>query len=375
MTERHRCERPEDGEAQDGSTSHEQSQTHVQSSPRVAPDSVQFYASEMEIAAFFESQKATVVRALLRQHFTEETAEEAFDLAVVNLYRSRPPVAGPDAGLARWLRKAAFHRAKELRERAGSVEVELVAHVEDRPADDSDHDALHWRETLQSVMARVATLRPEDRDAVLGVVQRELADMGEDEQAARLAAFLAREEQPDRDLTYTRLHRARTKLRRYPGRLIALLPGRWWRRLRAALDTPVAAAGVGLAAVVIATAPPAGSIADQRGGAAETSVDVARLVQVASDGGALAALASPSNVAPEPPSKAVSPTGPMATSPPSTFRTPPLPVSETAVAKHPRPPGDASLACLRNLGPLTAACVRHPLAPDPLGSEAATVEN
>lgn len=376
MTEREHRHDSDERDTNEGSPSREQSETHRQTTPSVSPDHASFYASAEEIAAALESHRATVVRSLRRQRFSRETAEEAFDLALVNFYRSRPSIGGPSAALARWLRRAAFHRANELRDRMGSIEVELMADVDDRPADDHDQEALHWRLTLRAVMARVFRLRPEDRDAVLGVVQRELADMGEEEEAARLAAFLTREGPTDRDLNYMRLHRARTKLRRFRGRLAVVPLGRWWRRVRMAVEYPAAAAaGMGVAAmVVVATVSPARSTDEPTKTSVETGIPV-RAEAAVPDGASGQHQRVPVRDSPE--STGSSPRPDVAQAPryEATLRTPPLPVSDTNVEKHPRPPGDKSIVCVRNAGPVASACVRHPLAPDPLSSEAVTIEN
>lgn len=335
---------------------------HPRSSPNTNPSSLWLYASDADIAAALGSHRSTVIRSLRRRGFTRTTVEEAFDAAVVTLYRLRPALASCGQPLGRWLRQAAYHRAVDLVRSAGPGEL-LMPTVPEVPDAGGPDTVVEARLALAAVLARVAAMRPADRNAVLIVLQQELADMGEPDQAAALTAFLADHTTASRESSYMRLSRARARLRRIRG-TFTVLPVAAWSRTRLTGTARPLVAGVGVATAVLATQlrviPPSSPTEGRR-----------TVVQIRSDEGLAPLPGDPST-----PKRMTGlytdldstsfvrfgrgrPSGGSGQS--SSFQTPPLPVSGSGVRNHPRPPGDKSVLCVRDAGPLTSACLRHPL--------------
>lgn len=368
------------GESKSDGTRHEsapkqQGDTHDPTSLSDIP-SLWLYASADEIAAAVESHRATILRALDRQGFSVDTAERAFELAAGNVYRSKPDVTA-GRSLARWLRRTAFHRARELAARevtAVLADVDPDVLTADDPADE-----VYARLALGAVLRDVDRLTINERNAILRPIHAELVKMGHPG-AAQLALYLESQPPPTRALEYKRLERARARLRRMPRRFIGIPPltlssGRI-RAIRTILDGASLAQVVGMAvvAVVITSVSSPGGVGD-KARSASSSPEAVVLLQLAVD----AAIPHPSAAAPITTNIASAahhrPTPPDAPSAPTAagLQSPRLPVSDSRVREVPLRP-DAPLMCAHNAGPVQSVCVIHPLRQDPSGGDVVRVE-
>ena len=336
--------------------------------------SVWLYATEPEIAAAVESHRSMILRSLRRQRFSPEIAERAFELAVRNLYRSRPPVAA-GRSLVRWLRLVAFHRATDLAAR--EVTAVLSPVVPDVATSDDVGEQVHERLELAAVLRDVERLRVHERYAVLRVIHRELVRMGHPG-AQAISRSLEKAEPAVRALEYKRLERARVRLRQLPRRFV-VLPGvvRWTLRLRCVGGASGGQlVGAACVAVVMTSMPILGASVGFQHGKSTSPTLATALEQF----GAETAIVTPpvgatalgtvitSNESSRPESpEDHRPDGA------TQFRSPRLPVSESGVQETPSRP-DAPLVCVRNAGPVEVACAMHPLRHDVSSGDVLRVE-
>ncbi len=361
--EERECDRDRNAPTQDSA--------HVSSSRDRGSLSIWLYAGASEIAAALESHRTATVRALQQAGFTRQISDEAFDLAIVNFYRSQPEILNLSNALARWVRRTAYHRAKELRNR--EVVRVLMPHLPDRMDPSGAEELVDSRAALRSVLEAVGRLRPEYRDAVLTVIYDQLIAMGLDgPHVSALARHLELHEM-HRPHRHQRLHRARTLLRRIQRGLVALPPAWALRRTKLIVvgTNAIGAASVGVVALaaIVALAPSEtkGFVPGSARLAERTMPSLARVPETVDHGGPNA----PTAVRQRTPSQQHGARAePSAQRP--ILRTPSLPLSRLGVeaTEHERSPGDRTLLCARD--ELASVCIKHPLADSPSMGEAIT---
>lgn len=315
------------------------------------------YADPEILAAVWPSIEGRVLGGLRRRGVDPETARDAMQDALVQLYRTRPTFRGP-AGLARWLSLVAYRASEKATERAARA-------IGPIPNDDEVRDAaqvVESRLAFEAVAHELRALRPKDRALIESSLQE-----GED------TVSKTEEERQRRRL---RLHRARQRLR---NRIRDWLVGVPALRFLPPLEVP-ASTGLGMFAALVVVVAVRGSVnrTDAHTESSRTVAATAAAVVVAERAAnpsspmtlsAHIARTGKSSVARTDHDEGQTRMAPETASDGRIVIRSPVPGSQTAAGTDGRHEEDRSLVCYGNLPMMPDRCVDHPLAGgDPLAS-------
>jgi DNA-directed RNA polymerase specialized sigma24 family protein len=340
---------------------------------------VPLYADSSWVAANIPHIQRQIVGWLRRRGIATEPAVEAFHEAIAQLYKRPRPLYSRRA-VSRWLSRASWHAAENAKRRTRR----WVAHHRLIPDPDPDASTVEsgpearWEDVaqLRAALRELPDMRRSHRDALLRVVQAELAAMGAEAEAEALGAALGvptSDAGADRDQARKVLERAQAGLRaRLRGWLAGVPVTRWVLRRH---DVPLETRALALAASVVVGVASVSVLP----GAEPSSASSAAETQVAARGRDTA----PGQLAPSTehdpqtadPLLVASGSGPRPTSTSTTTVTPttievepPPPLlarNRTTVSGEEREPGNTPLLCVRHLPVVGEQCVPHPRRTDP----------
>lgn len=318
------------------------------------------YADPGVLAAVLPSIEARVLGGLRRRGVDPETARDAMQDALVQLYRTRPTFRGP-AGLARWLSLVAYRASEKATERtAKATGPTITSYGEVRDA----AQVVESRLAFEAATHELRALRPKDRD----IIESSLRD-GED------GEDMVPKTEEERQRRRVRLHRARQRLR---NRIRDWLVGVPALRFLPSLEVP-ASTGLGMFAALVSVVVVAvgGSVTRTDAHADSSPATVVAAVVVAERAADPSSpMTPPAHIASTGKSSVArndhdkqKPTAPQAASDGRIVVRSPVPGSQTAAGTDGRHEEDRSLICYGNFPMIPDRCVDHPLAGgDPIAS-------